>query len=321
MGNKIFRGKIMIAVIGENIVDFLPHTDGSYRPHLGGSPFNVAIGIGKQAVACSYLSTLSSDRFGDAFLHYLTENNVIYGANFRSNNPSSIAIVSLDKLGQPHYSIYREKVADRDTSAEQLKQSIPIGTRILHTGSLALEPNDLIRLLDVLEFSKIRGIKISVDINVRINFVSDKTAYIDGIRKIIPLCDYLKASDEDLSLLYPDVNPTVAANHLAQQMRNGIFAYTEGAKGARIISPSVDLALPVVTPAVFGDTVGAGDTFYATLLAYLWEFNLDKLPASELESASLMSALKHAVMAASINVSRHGCAPPTRQELQMALNS
>jgi fructokinase len=311
----------MIAVIGENIVDFLSQSDGSYRPHLGGSPFNVAIGIGKQAVACTYLSTLSNDKFGDAFLHYLTENQVTYGASVRSNNPSSIAIVSLDKLGQPHYSIYREKVADRDTSAEQLKQSIPADTRILHTGSLALEPNDLTRVIEVLEFAKMRGIKISVDINVRINFVSDAAAYIAGIRKIIPLCDYLKASDEDLLFLYPEVEPTIAANKLAQQMRDGIFAYTEGDKGARIITQSVNLALPVITPAVFGDTVGAGDTFYATLLAYLWEFNLDQLPASSLDSASLMLALRHAVMAASINVSRHGCAPPTKYELQLAMSS
>jgi fructokinase len=309
----------MIAVIGENIVDLLAQTDGSYRPHLGGSPFNVAIGIGKQTVPCTYLSMLSNDKFGDAFQRYLVENSVVYGAAGRSNKPSSIAIVCLDSLGQPHYSIYRENVADRDISADKLKQSIPAETRILHTGSLAFEPNDLARIIEVLEFAKMRGIKISVDINVRINFVSNKAAYIDGIRKIIPLCDYLKASDEDLVYLYPGINPTTAATKLAQQLHDGVFAYTEGDKGARIITRSVNLALPVITPSVFGDTVGAGDTFYATLLAYLWEFNLDHLPGSALDSATLTSALKHAVMAASINVSRHGCAPPTRHELLLAM--
>lgn len=37
-----------IAVLGEALIDFIMNQDGSYRPYLGGSPYNVAIGLSKR---------------------------------------------------------------------------------------------------------------------------------------------------------------------------------------------------------------------------------------------------------------------------------
>lgn len=309
----------MIAVIGENIVDLLMQADGSFKPHLGGSPFNVAIGIGRQSIPCAYLTPVSEDIFGVQFVDYLATNDVHYAAGRRSPLPSSIALVTLDHSGHPHYSIYRHHIADRDTTAAQLIQVLPDTTRILHTGSLALEPQDLPAIIEVLNHTKKRGIKISVDINVRLQFVSDVRAYIDGLQQIIPLCDYLKASDEDLAMLYPGHSEEQAINIIREQLDNSLLAYTKGDKGARLITNSLDISTPVITPSTIGDTVGAGDTFYACLLAYLHEFNLDSCDNSQLDYKDLHSALIRATIAASINVSRHGCLPPTRSELLLAL--
>lgn len=308
----------MIAIIGENIVDLLARADGSYKPHLGGSPFNLAIGIGRQKIPCAYLSPLSRDRFGNAFLDYLQKNHVDH-VGTRSGYPSSIAIVTLDEMGQPHYSIYREKIADRDISAQHLIDSIPAGTRILHTGSLALEPEDMPRITQVLGEAKSRGIRISIDINMRVNFVSDKKSYREGIRNIIALCDYLKASDEDIVALYPEDDIKTTLEKLSQQMAHGLFAYTEGERGAHLMTGGRTLYRPVIRPEVFGDAVGAGDTFYATLLSFIAEHSIDRHPEKLADNHLLESALEHAVMAASINVSRHGCQPPDREELLFAM--
>ena len=48
-----------IAVLGEALIDFIVGSDGAYRPHLGGSPYNVAIGLARQGIDVSYLSPLS----------------------------------------------------------------------------------------------------------------------------------------------------------------------------------------------------------------------------------------------------------------------
>lgn len=311
----------MIAVLGENVVDLLMQPDGNFCPHLGGSPFNVAIGIGKQEVPVTYLSPISQDRFGDDFLSYMQSHGVNYGAPHRSALPSSVAIVTLDAQRQPHYSIYRHHVADRDISTGLLVSSLPEQSRILHTGSLALEPEDLSKVTTLLAFAKSRGVRVSVDINIRMDFVTDKAAYSAGIEALLPLCDYVKASDEDLSKLYPDMPLAEALAKFKSLIPAALFAYTEGDKGALLATQTTEITMPVVRPEVFGDTVGAGDTFYSMLLSYLWSENLDAIAPALLSEAQLRPALKHAIVAASINVSRHGCVPPSKAEVLQKLAS
>jgi fructokinase len=311
----------MIAVIGENIVDLLMQKDGSFTAHLGGSPFNLAIGVGKLNTAFAYLNPLSQDRFGHLFANYLQTHHVIHNSGHCSHLPSSIALISIDKLGHPHYSIYREGVADRDFDSEQLFAALPTETRILHTGSLALEPQDLPKLMDIIHKAKTKNIKISIDINVRSQFVSDQKTYINGLSKLIPLCDYLKASDEDLAELYPQLAANDAVNKVLELMGNGLLAYTLGDKGAQIITHAQRVTATVVPPPILGDTVGAGDTFYAALLAYIHEHKLDQIAPQQIDVKHLETMLHQATTAASINVSRIGCVPPTREELQQALHT
>ena len=57
-----------IAVLGEALIDLIVGEDGAYRPHLGGSPYNVAVGLARQGVDASYLASFSHDSFGDSLL-------------------------------------------------------------------------------------------------------------------------------------------------------------------------------------------------------------------------------------------------------------
>ena len=74
----------MLAVIGENVVDIMPAEHGLYRPCLGGSPFNVAIGAARRGIDVCYLSPLSQDHFGQQFARYLADNGARYGLPFFS---------------------------------------------------------------------------------------------------------------------------------------------------------------------------------------------------------------------------------------------
>ncbi len=37
-----------IAALGEALIDLIVGEDGAYRPHLGGSPYNVAVGLARK---------------------------------------------------------------------------------------------------------------------------------------------------------------------------------------------------------------------------------------------------------------------------------
>ena len=77
-----------VAVLGEALIDFIVGDDGAYRPHLGGSPYNVAIGLARQGVAVSYLSPFSDDTFGDQLRDSLIREGVEVPQARRSRWPT-----------------------------------------------------------------------------------------------------------------------------------------------------------------------------------------------------------------------------------------
>lgn len=309
----------MIAVIGENVIDIFSEADGRFVAKTGGSPLNLAIACALQQVPVSYLSPLSSDAFGDAFRQLLQSHGVSADFPQASKAPSSLAFVRIDAGGQPSYSLYRQGIADRDYTAEQLIAALPADCRILHTGSLALEPQDAGKLIPVLQAAKQRGIRLSVDINVRLQFVSDVDAYRAVIEQVLTLADYIKASDEDLAALYPALSLQSAVGKIRAQAPEALLALTCGAEGASLYLGSQVISQPVIQPTVFIDTVGAGDTFFANLLVQLLQLHPTNQALTDLDLALCQNALKRACLAASLNIAKAGCQPPDKATLDQAL--
>ncbi len=311
----------MISVIGENVVDLFAQADGRFLAKMGGSPFNFSIAAARQHVPVQYLSPISTDAFGNQFAELLRAHQIEFGESSRSCAPSSLAFVTVDDKGQPQYSLYRQGIADRDISVEGLLSTLSATTQILHTGSLALEPEDAKILLPVLQAAKSRGIKISVDINVRLQFVSDRLRYRDHIHQVVAISDFIKASDEDLAALYPDVPAGLAFQQFLALAPNALVAYTRGEQGAQLWLHGQHIEQDIIAPSQFVDTVGAGDTFFSNLLCGL--IGLANFAAIEANYPlhELAPLLKRATLAASINVSRQGCQPPTKAELDAAIQA
>ena len=307
----------MLAVIGENVVDMLPEPGGLYRPCLGGSPFNVAIAAARQQLDVSYISPLSQDAFGQQFAAYLKQNGARYGLDYFSRCPSSLAMVSIDAQSQPQYSLYRSFIADRDISAEAQFAALPTNCKVLHLGSLALESDDATRITQVVRGAKARGINIALDINVRLNAVTNVEAYRAFVLQMISQSDYIKASDEDLALLFAFNDITHAVALIRRSAPAAMLALTEGDKGATLFWQHHKIQLDVIAPSPFVDTVGAGDTFWANLLSSIVKLDLPQ--ATDISSERLGSCLQRAMLAASLNIATKGCNPPTRDELDQAL--
>lgn len=307
----------MLAVIGENVVDMLPEHNGLYRPCLGGSPFNVAIAAARQQQQVSYISPLSKDAFGQQFSAYLKKNGANYGLNYFSQCPSAMAVISIDTKLQPQYSLYRRGIADRDISAETQTAALPANCNVLHLGSLALESEDAPRITQVVSAAKATGIQIALDINVRLKAVTNAEAYRAFVLQMIKQSDYIKASDEDLALLFEDEDLSEAVSLVRHSAPSAMLALTEGNKGATLYWQQHHITLPVIAATPFVDTVGAGDTFWANLLVSLIKQGLPK--AGDVSLDILRHCLQRAMLAASLNIATKGCNPPTRDELDHAL--
>ncbi|WP_312846676.1 PfkB family carbohydrate kinase [Propioniciclava sp. MC1595] len=90
---------------------------------------------------------------------------------------------------------------------------------------------------------------------------------------------------------------------------------TRGSSGALAAHANGLVTVPA-PPVVVADTVGAGDSFMAALLAGFLDLGDD--PRAMLTPASIEALLRQATAAAAITVGRVGANPPTREELASA---
>ena len=305
-----------IAVHGEALIDLIDDGHGSYRAYPGGSPFNVAIGLARQGMAVSYLSPLSNDNFGDQLHAALDREGVEVPIRRRSRCPTSLAVVNIDEQGAPNYQLYRNGVADKDTSFDEIASHLPDDATVFHTGSLAITPSQLPRIRRLLELMRSRDITISMDINIRLCASVDPKSYLDGVRSLLPLVDIVKASDEDFEPFQFAMDTRKAAALAYEEMGSGILVLTEGKGGALLHTEDGVVETAAYSITDVEDTVGAGDTFHSAFLAALVRGGAIDGRLRGVDPNVLKAALDFACAAAAINVSLVGCDPPTQAEVE-----
>ena len=130
----------------------------------------------------------------------------------------------------------------------------------------------------------------------------------------VTLEDMPPSHDDDLDWLYPGMTPDDAARQvLAQGPR--LVLQTGGAAGARAHWAGNPVTVPAIRTAV-ADTIGAGDTFNAGVLASLRRRGvLTKAGLAAITADQIAAALSLGAQAAAITVSRPGANPPWAHEM------
>ena len=154
-----------------------------------------------------------------------------------------------------------------------------------------------------------------IDPNIRASFIKDETTYRARILRMIAAADIVKVSDEDLIWLMGEGNLAAKARDMLAMGPKIVFV-TEGAKGVTAFIGDRIVAVGAETVEVV-DTVGAGDTFNAGVLAALHDQGAlkDKAALATLSDADLSAAMSLGARAAAVTVSRAGANPPRRSEL------
>lgn len=312
---------LRVAVAGEALIDLMGLPDGHYQPCLGGAVYNLARALACQGVGTLYLNPFSRDRFGRELQAQLLQD----GARLAQPEPvpqaTSLAVVGLNADGHPDYAFYREGVADRQVSAQGLAQALQghDSLELVCTGGLALDARDAGVYLPWLQAQRTAGRCVVVDANLRPSVMPDLQAYRAHVLAVLAQAHIVKVSDEDLlHLALPGDTALERAVHLQRQSGCVWLLLTLGAEGACLLTGpgSVWQAREADALAVV-DTVGAGDSFLAGLLAAL----LQHLPATpgrmdwadrlrQLQAGEAQALLGHALACASLCVQRRGCVPP-----------
>jgi fructokinase len=310
----------MIVVCGEALMDVFDAgataTGNALDARIGGSPYNVALGLARLAQPVAFCGAVSTGFLGERLMRSLRDEGIDTSCVQRTSAPTSICIVGLDAHGVPAYDFYGEHGADRRLDANEALARAPRGAAAFHFGSYAMVVEQTASAQRaVIEREHARAL-ISYDPNVRPTVEPSLQSWRDTLAWMLPRTHLLKISEEDLALLYPGHSfDELATSWLQAPAGPRLVVVTCGGEGALGFTAAARVqAAPVKVQVV--DTVGAGDTFQAAMLTWLAEHQrLSIGGVAALDAAALQDLLDFATRAAAITCSRRGADLPRRSEL------
>jgi fructokinase len=294
-------------VIGESLIDIVGSDE-----HVGGSPLNVAVGLGRLGRDVDFLTYIADDSYGRRIIDYVEAAGVQLVSESRTAERTATARSTIAADGSADY------VFDLDW---RLSGTPPVAPPLfVHTGSIAAvqDPGCLAvaALIDTYHVSA----TITFDPNVRPSLIADRELAIARIEHLVERSDIVKVSEEDLQWLDPARPPEqIAQTWLG--LGPAIVAVTMADRGAVAFCAAGVARVPTRAVHVV-DTVGAGDSFMAGLLDALWESGLlGGNRRTELRGIGvdpLTRALEAASLSSALTVARAGADLPDRAALQAA---
>ncbi|OBH63846.1 carbohydrate kinase [Mycobacterium sp. E2479] len=294
-------------VIGESLIDVVGTDE-----HVGGSPLNVAVGLGRLGREVDFLTSIADDSHGRRIVDYVEAAGVQLVSESRTAQRTATARSTIAEDGAADY------VFDLDW---RLSGTPPVAPPLfVHTGSIAAvqDPGCLAvaALIDTYRVSA----TVTFDPNVRPSLIADRELAVERIEHLVERSDIVKVSEEDLRWIDPARSPEQIAQTWLR-LGPAIVAVTLAGRGAMALCAAGVARVPTRAVHVV-DTVGAGDSFMAGLLDALWQSGLlggDR--RAELHGIGideLTAALEVASLCAALTVARAGADLPDRAALDAA---
>jgi len=308
----------VIVVGGEALVDLVDDR-GSRRAVAGGGPYNTAVALGRLDVAVSFLGALSRDSYGHILAQLLADAGVDESLVRWSDLPTPQATVHREDGGRNSYTFLLAETAFTDVTPELLPQ-LPDDVWAIHVGTLALAVDPPAGAYEALLDRETGRRRIILDPNVRPAIFGDAAVYRHRFERLARLADVVKLSDDDAAWIYPEV-PFAEVPELILGFGPRLVALTCGANGAVARSRLAAVEVPGMRVKV-ADTVGAGDSFGAALVAALIdERALGPDAQREPDEEVLRRAVTYAVAASAVTCTRTGAVPPSRSEVDAQLRT
>jgi fructokinase len=269
----------IITCFGEVLWDVFPT-----HKKIGGAPLNVALRLNSLGVRANIISRVSENEYGKELLEFVKSNGLdISSIQIDKTYNTGVVKVLIDDGGSASYSIdfpsAWDKIEITDNAIEQIKSS-----HAFIFGSLAcrdeVSKNTLFYLLQFASFKVF-------DVNLRPPFYS-----MELLLNLMNESDFIKCNEEELkeicnSLHFNSKSIEEQINFISQQTQTNKICVTKGKDGAVLLYNNKFYKHKGYQINV-ADTVGAGDSFLASLISKLLH---DIQPEEALDFACAMGAL------------------------------
>lgn len=297
-------GELMLDMVARETLG--SNTEG-FDMKPGGAAGNVAVAVSRLGDRAGVLAKVSDDFFGNYMKRIMMENGVdTSGVIMDPDRKIAMAFVTFDAERKPNYLFYRENSASASFSAEELNSEMFKGIRVLYFSSMGLARDPLRKTnYAAAILAGEAGARVAFDPNIRFGVWKDKESARTEILKMMNYVHICKMNDEELEFLFGSGKLEEKCHEIfSVYPKLEIIAITLGADGAFAMNRAGISARAYALDNEVVDTVGAGDSFFATLIhsMILDEFHLD-------DAKKLYTALEYANAAALLVAKRPGAIP------------
>lgn len=256
-----------IVAMGDGLWDLFP--DG---PRFGGATANYACHASILGANVHMVSGVGEDERGEALLQVYQKHGVSTDlVQVLKDYPTGVVNVELTESGLPTFTIGENAAWDHWEWNNETEGTVRQAD-VLYFGTLGQRGESSREgIRRALAMAQDQNIPRILDINLRAPFYDDIL-----IRESIALCSVLKLSDEELERvtqacgLDSSLGDTAILDELRSKFDLDLVVMTRGAEGAVLISEKGVVEQPG-EPATVVDTVGAGDSFTASMTLGLLE--------------------------------------------------
>ncbi len=247
----------LLVAIGEVVWDIFPE-----HRVLGGAPVNVAYHLAGQGVEVGVITRVGCDELGTAALSRIRELGLPTGGVQRGEEPTGTVQISFPAPQEPHFEIVAPAAwdgIDGDAAADYLGER-PFD---LIFGTLAQRDR---RSREAIRQLWGRAGQRYYDVNLRPPFTT-RELVLDSLQ----VADLVKLNGAELTIVgdwlgLAGGERNAVALEITDRYNISVLVVTEGAAGAWLVTGGEILQSQAQPVQVF-DPVGAGDAFFAALLA------------------------------------------------------
>jgi fructokinase len=248
---------IKASCFGEVLWDVFPT-----HKKIGGAPLNVAVRLESMQNEVSVISRIGTDEIGDQVIAFLKENNVeTKGVQIDSNFKTGEVNVTLDDKGSASYEIMQPRAWDKIEITDVAIEITKAADIFIYGSLVCRETTSKETLYELLKLAKYK----IFDVNLRAPYYT-----IDVLSHLMNEANFVKFNDDEIIeitglLGTEDKTLEETILFIAQKTNTDCICVTRGSEGAILYFEGDFYSNPGYKITV-ADTVGAGDSFLATLI-------------------------------------------------------
>lgn len=271
--------KLKVVAFGEVLWDVFGN-----EKKIGGAPLNVALRLKTLDCDVAMISCVGSDKDGDLIINQIKNLGLDTDAIIKSEEfPTGLVNVTLNERGSASYEIAYPSAWDKIVLTD-LARNFVSQAEVLIYGSLICR--DQVSRQALNELLQMQLYKV-FDVNLR------KPHYTyDVLEELMYSANFIKFNDEELLEIAMAMNSPFKGleeniHFIAEKTKTNAMCVTRGKHGALLLWEG-ELYENGGYPVEVSDTVGAGDSFLATLISSLLT---DSLPQMAIDFSCAVGAL------------------------------